>query len=229
MPILPLPSPFSHGRRLSPRPVAEDPFQMDAAHPPAYTETSPRGSSRLPLPPYPSYPPPPPARALPSESMMRQQSTSSAAAGPSQPGQQYGSPAVSNFAFHPPGWYGSTSLGVGTYGGGSDGGGMSYVEAAALQRRRSSHTSMSTMPPRTGSSSGPPPTTGQTSRPGTSLSVYDTIPPNQPTQPEREVACVKNLVGALSTSAYRLTHPEETSSGIFFVFHDLRYVRLLQA
>lgn len=37
-----------------------------------------------------------------------------------------------------------------------------------------------------------------------------------------EVACVKNLIGALTTNGHKLKAPGESKSGVFFVFHDLR-------
>lgn len=59
------------------------------------------------------------------------------------------------------------------------------------------------------------------------------LPPLQQPQPlsrpstrstNSEYACVKNLVGALTTNAHKLKPPDESGMGIFFVFHDLRLV-----
>lgn len=41
---------------------------------------------------------------------------------------------------------------------------------------------------------------------------------------ELEMACVKNLIGALTTNGHKLKPPGESGVGIFFVFHDLRCV-----
>lgn len=103
-------------------------------------------------------------------------------------------------------------------------------EPFELGRRRSSITTTATssgFPPRTGSSSGPRPFTAFTNnRPSTSATSVSLntslsnalLPLGQPA----DYACVKNLVGALTTNAYRLKAPGDAVEGIWFVFHDLR-------
>lgn len=66
--------------------------------------------------------------------------------------------------------------------------------------------------------------TAAPSKPTTSSSFGPTSAgpaPLESNHPQNALACVKNLVGALTTVGHRLLAPNETSEGIFFVFHDL--------
>lgn len=77
------------------------------------------------------------------------------------------------------------------------------------------------------SSFGPRPATMTTRRPSTgatSVAPQTSSEMVVPQKSEVEVACVKNLIGALTTNGHKLKAPGESGLGIFFVFHDLRCV-----
>ena len=123
------------------------------------------------------------------------------------------------------------------------------LEAAyepVVARRRSSQTSASIpatsqgLPPRTGSSSSAYPRlwTAYSNRPSTAATSVSLMPGGSLGPPgtasglrpttamsslqSSEYACVKNLVGALTVNGHILRVPGEQTSGLFFVFHDLR-------
>jgi hypothetical protein len=97
-------------------------------------------------------------------------------------------------------------------------------EGAAMSNRQVSYNSMLSAP-RTASSSGQRPWTALTNRPSTSAtshSIHAAASSSGAVPDLTDIACVKNLVGALTTNAHRLRAPLESTDGVWFVFHDLR-------
>ena len=120
------------------------------------------------------------------------------------------SPTTAIFAFHPPAFPDPAS----------------HHEAITHSRRESLHTSSSTLPPQTGISSGHRPYSSYTPRlstSATSIMADPSVSVHEPARADAELACVRNLVGALTTNGHTLRAPGESRNGIWFVFHDLRW------
>ncbi|CAD6571591.1 MAG: hypothetical protein CYPHOPRED_004490 [Cyphobasidiales sp. Tagirdzhanova-0007] len=118
------------------------------------------------------------------------------------------SPTTAIFAFHPPAFPDPAS----------------HHEAITHSRRESLHTSSSTLPPQTGISSGHRPYSSYTPRlstSATSIMADPSVSVHEPARADAELACVRNLVGALTTNGHTLRAPGESRNGIWFVFHDL--------
>lgn len=128
----------------------------------------------------------------------------------------HGSPPVNTFAFQaprqsPPALYHQSEI--------------------ELERHPSASTSYYADQPSTStstvSSSGLRPATMSTRRPSTGATSVAAYGINEATTHHKEdfeVACVKNLIGAVTTNGHKLKAPGESGLGIFFVFHDLRCV-----
>lgn len=100
----------------------------------------------------------------------------------------------------------------------------SHYEATSHSRRQSLHTASSTLPPQTGTSSGHRPYSSHTPRlstSATSVMADPSVSADEPARADAELACVRNLVGALTTNGHKLRAPGESRNGIWFVFHDL--------
>lgn len=130
----------------------------------------------------------------------------------------FGSPSVNTFAFQaprpsPPSQY------------------HHLPSEAELERFPSASTSSYLEQPSTSTSTmssfGPRLATMSTRRPSTgatSIAAHLSSEVVATQKSESEVACVKNLIGAVTTNGHKLKAPGEPGLGIFFVFHDLRYV-----
>lgn len=141
---------------------------------------------------------------------------------PEQPGESeaaFCSPPFNTFAFQaprhsPPSQYHPLV---------SDAEGERYPTASTSYYRDQPSTAASTV-----SSFGLRPVTMSTRRPSTGATSIAAHMANEhlgyPKAEVAEMACVKNLIGALTTNGHKLKAPGETGLGIFFVFHDLRYV-----
>lgn len=130
----------------------------------------------------------------------------------------FGSPPVNTFAFQAP-----RQSSPGLY--------HQLPNEADLDRYPTASTSYYAEQPSTStstvSSSGLRPATMSTRRPSTgatSIAVHAANEVSAAHKLEVEVACVKNLIGAVTTNGHKLKAPGEAGLGIFFVFHDLRYV-----
>lgn len=143
-------------------------------------------------------------------------STSYLPEGPVKSETAFGSPPFNNFAFQapklsPPSQYQPLS---------ADSEAERYSTAGSSYYRDQPSTAASTV-----SSLGPRPATMSTRRPSTGATSIAAYMPNENVGGQKvdfvEMACVKNLIGALSTNGHKLKAPGESGLGIFFVFHDL--------